>query len=130
MKTIQYAIIGGTGVYDSGVASYRKTVKTEYGEVEVDIAEVQGTSKVFLARHGKEHGIPPHRINYRANLKALQEFGVKQLIATVAVGSLNPDFPTGSLVLISDFLDMTKQRPLTFFEGGSEEVKHVNRNDP
>ena len=130
MKTIQYAIIGGTGVYDSGVASYRKTVKTEYGEVEVDIAEVQGTSMVFLARHGKEHGIPPHRINYRANLKALQEFGVKQLIATVAVGSLNPDFPTGSLVLISDFLDMTKQRPLTFFESGSEEVKHVNMNDP
>ena len=71
MKPIQYAIIGGTGVYDSGVTSFQEIVKTEYGEIEVDIAEIEGNSIVFLARHGKKHGIPPHRINYRANLKAL-----------------------------------------------------------
>ena len=63
MKSIQYAIIGGTGVYDSGVASKKVSVHTEFGEIEVDIAEVQGNSIVFLARHGKQHGIPPHRIN-------------------------------------------------------------------
>ena len=67
MKPIQYAIIGGTGVYDSGVTSFQETVKTEYGEIEVDITEIEGNSIVFLARHGKEHGTPPHRINYRAN---------------------------------------------------------------
>jgi 5'-methylthioadenosine phosphorylase len=130
MKSIQYAIIGGTGVYDSGVASKKVSVQTEFGEIEVDIAEVQGNSVVFLARHGKQHGIPPHRINYRANLKGLQKLGVKQIFATAAVGSLNPDFPKGSLVLLADFLDMTKQRPLTFFEGDSEGAKHVNMDDP
>ena len=130
MESIQYAIIGGTGVYDSGVASNKVSVQTEFGEIEVDIVEVHGSSIVFLARHGKQHGIPPHRINYRANLKALHKLGVKQIFTTAAVGSLNPDFTAGSLVLLSDFLDMTKQRPLTFFEGGSAGVKHVNMDDP
>ena len=130
MKPFQYAIIGGTGVYDSGVSSFQKTVKTEYGEVEVDISEVKKNSIVFLARHGKEHRTLPHRINYRANLKALQKLGVQQIFATAAVGSLKPDYPTGSLVVLSDFLDMTKQRPLTFFEGVSEGAKHVNMDDP
>ena len=130
MKPIQYAIIGGTGVYDSGVTSFQETVKTEYGEIEVDIAEIEENSIVFLARHGKEHETPPHRINYRANLKALQKLGVRQVFSTTAVGSLNPDYPTGSLVLLSDFLDMTRQRLQTFFEGGSERVRHVIMDDP
>ena len=108
----------------------RKTVETEYGEVEIDIAEIKKKSIVFLARHGKEHGTLPHRINYRENLKALQKLGVQHIFATAAVGSLNPNYPTGSLVVISDFLDMTKQRPLTFFEGGLEGAKHVNMDDP
>ena len=95
----------------------RKTVETEYGEVEIDIAEVKKNSIVFVARHGKEHETLPHRINYRANLKALQKLGVQHIFATAAVGS------------ISDFLDMTKQRPLTFFEGGLEGAKHVNMDD-
>ncbi len=130
MRAIQNAIIGGTGVYDSGAASDKVFVQTEFGEVEVDIAEVQGNSIAFLARHGKQHGIPPHLINYRANLKALQKIGVNQIFATAAVGSLNRDFPTGSLVLLADFLDMTKQRPLTFFEGDADGAKHVNMEDP
>ena len=130
MKSAQYAIIGGTGVYDIGVSSFSKITKTEFGDVEVEIAEVQEKKVVFLARHGKEHGTPPHRINYRANLKALQELGVNQVFATAAVGSLNPDYPTGSLVLITDFLDMTKQRPLSFYEGGTSGTKHVNMDDP
>lgn len=130
MQPIQYAIIGGTGVYDSSLSSYQKSVQTEYGGVEVEIAEVQGKQVVFLPRHGKQHGIPPHLINYRANIKALHELGVQQIFATAAVGSLNPDYPTGSLVVISDFIDTTKQRPLTFFEGGSAGVKHVNMDDP
>ena len=130
MKPIQYAIIGGTGVYDSGIASKKVSVHTEFGAIEVDIAEVQGNTVVFLARHGKQHGIPPHRINYRANLKGLHELGVKQIFATAAVGSLNPDFPVGSLVLLADFLDMTKQRPLTIFEDDSHGAKHVNMDDP
>ena len=130
MKSIQYAIIGGTGLYDSGVASDKVSVQTEFGELEVDIIEVQGHSVIFLARHGKQHGVPPHRVNYRANLKALQKLGVKQIFATAAVGSLNPDYPIGSLVLLSNFLDMTRQRPLTYFEGGSDGAKHVNMDDP
>ena len=130
MKLIQYAIIGGTGVYDSGFASDKVSVQTEFGEIEVEIVEVKGKSIAFLARHGKYHGIPPHCINYRGNLKALQKLGVKQILATASVGSLNPDFPTGSLVLLTDFLDMTKQRSITYFEGDSDGAKHVNMDDP
>ena len=130
MKPYQYAIIGGTGVYDTGVSSFQKTVKTEFGEVEVDITEFEKNSIVFLARHGKDHVTPPHLINYRANLKALHKLGVKHIFATAAVGSLNREFPTGSLVILSDFIDMTKHRPLTFFEGGFEGTKHVNMDDP
>ena len=61
-------------------------MQTEFGEVEVDIAEVEKNSIVFLARHGKKHGTPPHSINSRANLKALQKHGIQQIFATAAVG--------------------------------------------
>ena len=126
----QYAIIGGTGVYESLFTSEKICVETEFGDIELDISDVQGNSIVFIARHGKQHAVPPHRINYRANLKALQKLGVKHIFATAAVGSLNPEYTSGSLVLLTDFLDMTKQRHLTFFDGSADGVKHVNMDDP
>ena len=96
----------------------------------MDIAIYKKKTIIFLSRHGKKHTTPPHLINYRANLKALQSLGVKHIFSTFAVGSLNKKIPVGSLVIIKDFIDMTHQRSQTFFEGNSSAVKHVKMDDP
>lgn len=127
---MQKAIIGGTGVYDIGEGSYSKLVETKYGRVEVDIVKFNNEEVVFLARHGKEHSTPPHLINYRANMKALEQLGVKYVYATAAVGSCNELYAPGDVVLIHNFIDFTKQRPITFFEGGEEPVKHTDMSEP
>lgn len=124
------AIIGGTGVYNVGEESYSKVVQTKYGEVEVDIVKIDGEEIVFLARHGKGHSTPPHLINYRANMKALEELGVKYIYATVAVGSCNESYAPGDVVVVKNFIDFTKVRPITFYEGGEEGVKHTDMSDP
>ncbi len=124
------AIIGGTGVYGIGEESYSKIVETKYGNVELDIVKIQGEEIVFLARHGKSHSNPPHLVNYRANMKALEKIGVKYVYATAAVGSCNEAYSPGDVVVIKNFIDFTKTRPLTFYEGGLEGVKHVDMSDP
>jgi len=123
------AIIGGTGVYGIG-KSNRKLVETTYGKVELDIIYIGGEEIVFLSRHGKDHTVPPHRINYRANMLALKNIGVEYIYSTAAVGSCNENYTPGDVVIIKDFLDFTKARPTTFFEGGEEKVKHVDMSDP
>jgi len=124
------AIIGGTGVYDIAKSSSTEIVKTEYGEVSVDIVKVNGEDIVFLARHGKGHSVPPHLINYRANIKALQKLGVKQIYATCAVGSCNENYAPGQVVILKNFIDFTKSRPMTFFEGGEQGVVHTDMSEP
>ena len=124
------AIIGGTGIYDIGEDSYTSEIATEYGEVEVDIINIQGEKIVFLPRHGREHSVPPHLINYRANMMALKDIGVKYIYSTVAVGSMNENFVPGDVVIIKDFIDFTKNRPVTFYEGGEEGVIHVDMTEP
>lgn len=124
------AIIGGTGVYDSGHNTLVRKVKTKYGEVEVDIINIDGEDIVFLARHGKNHSVPPHLINYRANMMALKELGIEYVYTTAAVGSCNENYVPGDVVVMEDFMDFTKSRPVTFFEGGDEPVKHVDMSDP
>jgi 5'-methylthioadenosine phosphorylase len=128
--SLHKAIIGGTGVYESGTPERVERVSTPYGTVELDVVRHHGEEIAFLARHGKGHSVPPHRINYRANLKALQQLGVTHILATAAVGSLNPEFRPGDLVLVSDFLDGTWGRPSTFFDGEHGEVRHVNLEEP
>ena len=127
---MEKAIIGGTGVYDAGGESTKKIVKTKYGEVELDVLNIDGEEIVFLARHGKGHSVPPHLINYRANMMALKEIGIKYTYSTAAVGSCNENYGPGDVVVINDFLDFTKSRISTFFEGGDEPVSHVDMSDP
>lgn len=127
---MEKAIIGGTGVYDAGSISEKRLVNTKYGEVEVDILNINGEEIVFLARHGKEHSVPPHLINYRANIMALKQLGIKYIYATAAVGSCNENYEPGDIVIIKDFIDFTKLRPMTFFEGKDEPVKHVDMSEP
>jgi len=124
------AIIGGTGVYDIGKGSRSTRIETEYGSAEVDIVNIEGEDIIFLARHGKGHSTPPHRINFRANMAALKQLGVKYIYATAAVGSCNDNYGPGDIVVLKDFIDMTKIRPLTFYEGQEGKVRHTDMSDP
>lgn len=123
------AIIGGTGVYDTPGMTRTETVVTPYGSVQVDIVKWESEDIVFLARHGKGHSVPPHLINYRANMMALKQLEVSHIYATCAVGSCNEKYAPGDSVVINDFLDFTKARPVTFFDG-EEGVKHTDMSDP
>lgn len=123
------AIIGGTGVYQLDGGSVVRDIETPYGTARVYIQQTQSGEVAFLPRHGKGHTVPPHRINYRANVKALQQLGVKRVLVTAAVGSLNPGFPPGSLVIPDQFIDFTKQRASTFYDGEGG-VVHADMADP
>jgi 5'-methylthioadenosine phosphorylase len=105
-------------------------VVTPYGEVTVDIGRLGEQSIVFMSRHGKGHTVPPHCVNYRANIWALKELGVRKILATAAVGSLSSRFKLGSIVLLDQFLDFTKNRPQTFYEGEGQGVLHVDMTEP
>jgi 5'-methylthioadenosine phosphorylase len=126
----EFAIIGGTGVYDPDLLENTESVEldTPYGQAQATIGTYRGKRVAFMPRHGKGHSIPPHRINYRANLWALKQLGVGQVLATAAVGSLQLQYEPGSLVVVDSFLDFTKQRAQTFFESGP--VVHVDMSDP
>jgi len=123
------AIIAGTAIYDvPGKTLVPETVETPYGPALV--YRVEGEDLVFLARHGISHDTPPHKVNYRANIKALEMLGVKRVLATNAVGSINPEIPPLGLALLTDFLDFTSGRAHTFFDGGKSGVKHVDVSIP
>lgn len=126
------AIIGGTGVYDPGLLqdAREQRVATPYGEVTLWSGTYEGREMVFLPRHGTGHTIPPHRINYRANIWALKSVGVQRVLATGAVGSLNPEYLPGHFVVVDQFLDWTKGRSSTFFGGGEQGVVHIDVTDP
>lgn len=125
------AIIGGSGVYTlAGFEGSTQKVVTPYGEVECEIGKIGEKEIVFLPRHGKKHSIPPHLINYQANIWALAELGVSWVMATAAVGSLNEDYPPGSLVLLNDFLDFTRSRPFTFYAAVEDGVVHTDFTFP
>lgn len=125
-------IIGGTGVYDPGLFTDRREIKvhTPYGEPSdlITIGEYAGISVAFIPRHGRGHRIPPHRINSRANIWALKELGVRRIIAPSAVGSLQQDYRPGEIALPDQFVDFTKKREYTFYDGG--QVCHVSMADP
>jgi len=130
--TVKIAVIGGTGVYDPQMLKNltKEKVASPYGEIEVTIGELAGKKVAFLPRHGSGHTVPPHLINYRANIWGLKMLGVKQIIATTAVGSLNLDMKGGDFVLIDQFLDFTKNRVYTFYDGGERGVVHTDVTEP
>ena len=126
---MRVAIIGGTGVYSLESGVREGSVETPYGAVSYSIITRNGREIVFLPRHGKSHGTPPHKINYRGNLWALKELGVEHILSTVAVGSLRSDLKPGELILLGDFIDFTKGRIQTFYEGAAG-VAHVSMAEP
>ncbi|MCQ4345365.1 MAG: S-methyl-5'-thioadenosine phosphorylase [Sulfolobaceae archaeon] len=128
----EIGIIGGSGLYDPGIIKDAREVKvyTPYGEPSdyIIVGKVEGRSVAFLPRHGRGHRIPPHKINYRANIWAMKELGVKFLISVSAVGSLRLDYKPGDFVVPDQFIDMTKKRDYTFFDGPV--VAHVSMAEP
>ncbi|MEW5921003.1 MAG: S-methyl-5'-thioadenosine phosphorylase [Bacillota bacterium] len=131
MHTV-FAIIGGTGFYQPTLLQglQEMEINTPYGTVPFQIGDYQGKRVVFLARHGKEHHLPPHRINYRANIAALREIEANYVLSTTAVGSLRQDIPRGMLVVIDQFIDLTKCRKHTFYDGTGGEVVHTDFTEP
>lgn len=125
-------IIGGTGVYDPGLFSSKREIKvhTPYGEASdlVTIGEYAGVNVAFIPRHGRGHRIPPHRINSRANIWALKQLSVKRIIAPSAVGSLQESYKPGDIAIPDQFIDFTKKREYTFYDGG--QVCHISVADP
>ncbi len=126
------AIIGGTGVYSEGMLEDPEMVSedTPFGKPSSGIitGDFKGVKVAFLFRHGSpKHVIPPHGINFRANLWALKELGVKRIIGTAAVGSLRDEMHPGDIVIPDQIIDMGKE-VLTFYDG--PQVVHVSFADP
>lgn len=129
---MKLAIIGGSGT--ASLEPFRgwpfKTISTRYGEAVASEGLLAGVSTVFLPRHGPHHSLPPHLINYRANIAALKELEVRSAIGICAVGSADPDLRPGALAVLSDFIDFTHSRENTFHEGGEEGVVHTDFSQP
>lgn len=125
------AIIGGTGFDQlSDVALEQMAVETPYGDVPLYVGRGEVEGLIFLPRHGPEHQLPPHSINYRANIMALHQLEVDRALATFAVGSLHREAPPGALVVLDQFIDFTHGRAGTFFDGEASGVVHTVMDRP
>ena len=126
----EIGVIGGSGLYSFLDGAYELHVPTPYGAPsgDVTVAELEGRRVAFLPRHGPRHTVPPHRINYRANLWALHWLGVRRVIAPCAVGSLRAEHGPGTVVVCDQVVDRTRTREDTYFDG--PEVAHLSAADP
>jgi 5'-deoxy-5'-methylthioadenosine phosphorylase len=123
------AIIGGSGLENLLSASKIVHIETPYGTPAPTSVGLIGQEEVaFLPRHGSRHELPPHKVNYRANLHSLKQIGVERIIATNAVGAINEVYSPGDLVIPSDILDFTKSRVSTYFD--STPVTHIDVTEP
>lgn len=129
------AIIGGSGLTQLACleVTRREVVRTPYGEPSSTLTygRIGPQEVVFLARHGHGHTIPPHRVNYRANIWALVKVaGASGIVSVASVGGLRADLGPGALVVPHQIIDYTHSRPATFFDGGEAPVVHVDFTEP
>ncbi len=131
-EKVAVAIIGGTGVYDPNLLNDAEevSVHTPYGPTSdlITIGEYCGQKVAFLPRHGAKHQLPPTKVPYRANIWALKQLGVERIIAPCAVGSLRKEYMPGQLAIVDQFVDFTKNRNYSFYEGN--EVAHIAMHAP
>ena len=129
-RSAKIAVIGGSGLYSLGPPVEEVWPHTPYGRPSdsIRLTAVGEQVVAFLPRHGRDHTVPPHEINYRANLSALSSLGVERVIGPCAVGSLRADLEPGSVVVCDQFFDRTRSRRDTFFDG--PEVKHLSVAEP
>jgi len=128
------AIIGGSGLTQlaSLEVTFRRAARTPYGEPSgaLTFGKLRGRDVAFLARHGYGHTIPPHEVNYRANIWALREEGAAEIVSVASVGGIRADLGPGTLVIPHQIIDYTWGRRSTFFEGGDVPVSHVDFTRP
>jgi len=131
-KDVEIGIIGGTGIYEPGIISDVKEIKvyTPFGRTSdlISVGYYKDKKIAFIPRHGRRHQIPPHKIPSRANIWAFKELGVKRIISPGTVGSLREDYKPGEFVIVDQFIDRTRWREDTFYEGG--QVCHISSADP
>ena len=130
----ELAIIGGTGLalLKTLTITGREIVHTPYGEPSgpVTHGQICGKEIVFIPRHGYGHIIPPHKINYLANMWALKELGAEKILAIAAVGGISANLKPGQLVIPDQIIDYTHSRVATFFEEGLKHVTHTDFTEP
>ncbi len=135
--TVKVGIIGGSGLDDPQLLKGAQEIRvtTPYGEPSSPLTtgSIGGREVVILARHGRQHTLPPSQVNYRANIHALKGQNCTHVLATTACGSLREEIRPGDLVVLDQFIDFTRHRPVTFFETfppGAENAKHTAMADP
>ena len=124
-------VIAGTGFYalDALEGAQEVIVDTAFGAARLASGSMHGRPTVFVSRHGFDHSVPPHMVNYRAIMQSLVDCGVSEILAINVVGGIGHE--AGELVVVDDFIDFTKQRPVTFFDGSSVEgVVHIDMGEP
>jgi 5'-methylthioadenosine phosphorylase len=124
-------IFSGSGMYKFAAENIESVkINTPYGQPSdlIDICTIDNKKVAFLPRHGRNHSIPPHKINFQANLWAMKELGVKRIISPCACGSLQSHIKPGDFVVTDQFVDRTKNRKDTFNDG--PEVMHIASADP
>jgi 5'-methylthioinosine phosphorylase len=128
------AIIGGSGLTQLAnlEVTGREVVRTPYGDPSgaLTLGTIRGAPVLFLARHGYGHTIPPHRVNYRANMWALAQHHVKYVVAVASVGGIRADLGPGSLAVPDQIIDYTYDREFTYFNGTDRSVVHVDFTHP
>jgi 5'-methylthioadenosine phosphorylase len=126
----EIGVFGGSGFYEWFAGAETVTSKTPYGppSAPIAVADVGGRRVAFLPRHGPRHTIPAPFVNYRANVWAMRELGVRRIIGPSAVGSLQPDLHPGDLVICDQFIDRTTGRSDTYYRG--PDVVHISAADP
>ncbi|MCM8769064.1 MAG: S-methyl-5'-thioadenosine phosphorylase [Candidatus Omnitrophica bacterium] len=132
---VKVGIIGGSGLEDPRICQDEKEVilATPYGQPSLPLftGKIEGVPVVILPRHGKEHTIPPTQVNYRANTWALKDQGCTHILATTACGSLREEIKRGDFIILDQFIDFTRHRPITFFEKFEPgDLKHTAMADP
>lgn len=131
---MKLGIIGGSGLYDlAGLEELgQHKVMTAWGAPSAPLTcgRLHGVELVFLPRHGSNHHLPPHRINYRANIAALADAGVEAIVATAAVGGIEHRAGTGAIVVPHQIIDYTYGREHTYSDGTAAHPQHVDFSEP
>ena len=132
--SIDLAVIGGSGLYNfPGLENAaRQRVDTPYGEAsgEVVVGDFAGRRVAFLARHGESHSLPPHRVNYRANLWALHHLGARRVVGVNAVGGIRADMGPRAIAVPDQLIDYTHGRLTSYCDADGAEVRHIDFSAP
>lgn len=125
-------IFGGSGFYSFLECAEEVAVETPWGapSAPIMVGTVGGVRVAFIARHGRDHEFPPHRVNYRSNVDAMRRLGVRVLLAPFAAGSLQPTIHPGDFVVVDQLVDRTWGRPETFHDHFDNGPQHVSLADP